>query len=107
MTNLHGRALSNNEIELSWDEPSPANGDLKPYEVWCLDIKGQPTIPISTVNQKSTISNLKRNSEYRCILKASTYPEVKQDPKACEVFIHSHPIKTLDSGGFQTGTNRF
>lgn len=90
--------MSFHEIELHWDEPNPANGELKPYEVFCIDNEGNPTIPIRTVQLMVIISNLKRNTEYKCTVKASTYNLRKQNPMDCEVFVDSHPIKTLDVG---------
>ena len=98
VTKLHGNALSYHEIQLSWDEPEPANGILKPYEVFCLGNEEQSTAPIKTVNRVVNVSNLNSDEEYKCILKASTYPDEQQDPRECEVSVESEYIKTFDTG---------
>ena len=100
ITVLHGEALSHHEIELRWSEPTPANGELRPYEVFCVDGKGHKTSPILTTKRIARISNLMPHTEYRCTLKASTQPEKKQDPKVCEVLVHSRSIRTPVNGRF-------
>ena len=98
MNRLLGRALSSHEIELRWDEPDPTNGILKPYEVYCVDNKGNSTPPIQTTERLVAISNLRRNTKYICTVKASTYCDEQQDPSACEALVHSVPIRTFDIG---------
>ena len=88
MNRLLGRALSSHEIELRWDEPDPTNGILEPYEVYCVDNKGNSAPPIQTTERLMAISNLRCNTKYTCTVKASTYCDGQQDPSEFEALVN-------------------
>ena len=98
VTKLYGRALSHHEIELRWDQPESINGNLKPYEVYCVDLEGNLPVHIWTTNTIVIVPNLLNNTLYKCTLKASTYPEKGQNPKDCEILVNTHAIITFDYG---------
>ena len=98
MMTLQGRPLSHHQIELKWDTPNPANGNLKPYAVYCIDRDGFQTAPIRTTKSILVVPFLKPSTLYECVVLASTHQELEQDPKECEVLLNSYTISTLDIG---------
>ena len=95
---MNGQALSHHEIELRWDKPKPANGNLKPYEVSCHEVGGNSSANVQTTKRLVIFKNLLPKTLYKCTVKASTLPEKEQNPKECEVLVESSPIQTLDFG---------
>lgn len=95
-----GKAISYHEIRLRWEVPKPINGELRPYEAYCVDSDGHQTTPVWTESKQVTVANLDRNSWYNCTLKASTLHEKRQNASECEASIELPPIKTLDVGEF-------
>lgn len=100
-----GRAISRTRIELEWNEPSQVKGILNPYRVTCFNLmQNVEPVSASTVDNKTTsvvVSNLQRNTRYKCVVEASTIAADGQDSKECTRLSASpYPIQTLDAGAF-------
>lgn len=85
---------------LWWQKPEHPNGVLRPYRVYCFDMKtDDDPIIVSTKDNKTTkiiVKNLKPRTAYECLVYASTVAAEGQDPAECErPSDPSEPIWTL------------
>lgn len=98
-----GAAISQTQIELGWTEPTHFNGALQPYQVICYGAApGSPPVNASTVDAMTTyitVSNLRPNTFYQCLVIASTKAAAEQDPAECKRYSKlSARIRTLGAG---------
>ncbi|VDM33335.1 unnamed protein product [Hydatigera taeniaeformis] len=83
-----GKAISSTEIKVKWTKPKHPNGILKPYKVTCFTTShGGTANSVTTKDNETTstvVANLIPDTEYQCMVVASTTAAVGQDPAKCE-----------------------